>query len=605
MKKNFTFVALLLGSLLAGGCMKKKEDARIPFLDVTNTTASGIRMFNFASGVFDGTEVTISNVPLTSYKGQNNNTGSGTPLGLSLFPSGIWTSGDNGNPFSVPASLLDKEGKAHIVFSSLGGSVLLDTVIADDVVHPKDYYLLRDNSLKVLERDNIPSARAGYFKLRVINFGNPLPGILGLNGPVSLTYADGSLVDPLLSNIMPGSIGSYIELPFGAYQFKMFLANGSAVDVRKQLAEKPLYPYINSCDPSDIIQQGILPQLRTFKAGGVYSIVVTENYYKSLTCDKQSGGAIVNGYRVITELSPAPNYVFARMQAVNAMPGKQVTISVDGHPLGGQLAYIGQTSPGKLVQPPGDMYVQGNHHVQVTDASGKELVNKNITLYPGDHYTIWACEQPDGRPGILFEANEMTGTLYTSSYHPDGPGGGVIPDDGTNGGPRRTRYPYAWESRFLNLSPDLPYATFTNSYQLFLPAARAGFEDTMRYTAAYVNLPSCVQPLQDVSMIYSLPFIGPFQPDAVNGNSEISYFPRQIRVYQSVSGPAPEIPGAVIPDIIPLDTKQAFIANDNLYTDPRFKNPETGVYTVAVVGRTSKTAPAAEKARIIVIKHNK
>ncbi len=585
---------------------EKKEDSKIPFLDVTNATASSIRMFNFASGVFDGTEVTISNVPLTSYKGLGGGTGGGTPLGLSLFPTGIWASGDNGNPFSIPNSLLDKEGNAHIVLNDYSGAVIVDTLLADDVAHPKDYYLLRDNSLKVLERDNIPPTRAGYFKLRIINFGNPAPNPLGMNGPVSLTYADGSQVDPLMNNIIPGRIGPYIELPYGSYQFKLFQANGSAIDVTKQLSEKPLHPYVNSCDASDNTQQGILPQLRTFKAGGVYSIVVTENYYNNLTCDLQRGSAIANGYRVITELSPATNYVFARMQAVNAMPGKQATILVDGRPLGGQLAYIGQTAPGKAVQPPGDMYVQGNHQVQIMDASGQQLANKNITLYPGDHYTIWAIEQPDGKPGIMFEANEMTGTVYTSTYHPSGPGVGVVPDDGTNGSPRRTRYPWAWESRFLNLSPDLPYATFTNDYQLFLPATGPAFNDTIRYASAYVNLPSCTQPLQDVSMIYSLPFIAPFQGD--NGatyNSELGAFPRQMRVYSSVPGAAPEVPGTVLPDIVPLDTKTAFIANDNLYTDARFKHPETGVYTVALVGRTSKNAPAAEKARIIVIKHNK
>lgn len=605
MKKNFTLVSLLLVGMLAGGCMKRKEDSKIPLLDVTNSSASSIRMFNFATAAVEGTEVAINNVPLTAYRQTGGSAGGGTSLGLSLFPSGIWTSGDNGSPFSVPVSLLDKEGKAHIVLSSLAGTPILDTVIADDVVHPKDYYLMRDNSLKVLERDNIPPARAGYFKVRVINLGNPASNVTGLNGAVSLAYADGTEVNPLLNNVASGKITAYAELPYGAYQFKVFLASGAGIDVTKQLAERPLQPYYNSCNPSDNIQQGIMPQLRTFKAGGVYSIVITENFYKTLTCDLQNGSLITNGYRLITELNPGVNYVYTRMQAVNAIPGKQVTILVDGRPLGGQLAYIGQTNPEKAVQPPGDMYVQGNHQVQVMDAAGRELAGKRINLYPGDHYTIWAYEQPNGEPGLLFEANEMTGTVYTATYHPNGVGGGVIPDDGTNGTPRRTRYSYAWESRFLNLSPDLPYATFTNDYQLFLPADGVNFQDTMRYPAAYVNLPSCMQPLQDVSMIYSLPFIAPYQRDNPNGNSELGYFPRQIRVYRSVSGPLPEVPGTLLPDIMPLDTRQAFIANDHLYTDPRFKQPETGVYTVAIVGRTSKTAPAAEKARIIVIKHNK
>ena len=128
--------------------------------------------------------------------------------------------------------------------------------------------------------------------------------------------------------------------------------------------------------------------------------------------------------------------------------------------------------------------------------------------------------------------------------------------------------------------------------------------DTVRFLSAYTNLPSGSQPLMNTSILYSIPFISPSQGDYVaTGASE--RVPALIRVYQSKPGPAPEVPGTILADVAPLETIKAFIANDNLYTDPRFKLPEMGVYTVAVVGRTAKTAPAAEKARIIVIKHNK
>jgi hypothetical protein len=594
--KNFI---LILFILFAGGCMKMKEDNKIPFLDVTNGSSSAIRLFNFMSAAsYNGSEVTINNVPLTAHGLTNG--GGGTPIGLSLFPTGVWPSGDNGSPFSVPNSLLDKDGNAHILIGGYSGINFVDTVVENDVVHPKDYYLLSDGHLRVLERDNLPSTRAGYFKLRIINLGNPNDN-LGLGGAVSLTYADGSDIDALLNNVAAGQISAYAELPYDSYQFKLFVSG----DVTKQIPEMPLVPYWDPCNPALLTQEGNTPQVRTFKPGGVYSIVVTPNYYKMLTCDKQNGGIIANGYRTITELDPGVNYIYAHMQAVNAMPGKEVTIQVDGKPLGGPLSYIGATELTKAIQAPGDMFVQGNHRIQVMDASGKELAGKNITLYPADHYTIWAYEQPDGTAGILFEANEMTGTLYVTGFQPNGPSGPTVPDDGTNGIPKRKRYPYSWESRFLNMSPDLPYATFTNDQQLFLPAAGIN-TDTMRYLSAYTNLASCQQPLQNVSLIYSVPFISPSQADnGPTGNSERSYFPGLIRVYQSKPGAAPEIPGTILPDIAPLETIQAFVANENLYTDPRFKYAEMGVYTVAVVGRTSKSAPAAEKARIIVIKHNK
>lgn len=598
------YAILLLGILLAGGCMKPKEDNKIPYLDVTSGTPSAIRMFNFANNNIYGTEVTINNVPLTAYQLNSNGKPTGTPLGLALFPSGAWNSGENASPFSIPNSLLNKEGKAHCLLSTMTGT--LDTTIENDVVHPKDYYLLQDGHLKVLERDNLPSTRAGYFKVRIINLGNPLPDLTGLklNGPVALTYADGSAVDPLLNAVAPGVVSPYIELPYGSYQFKLFVAGGGSIDVTRQLAEFPVIPSYNYCNPGATPQEGITSQLRTFKAGGVYSIVITENNYRMLDCSKQNASALINGYRIITELDPGVNYTFARMQAVNALPGKKISILVDGKPLGGELRYAGDTENGKAILAPGGMFVQGDHQIKVTNGAGQEIASASIRLYPSDHYTIWAYEKPDGTPGILFEANEMTGSVYATNYHPNGPAAGTVPDDGANGLPRRSRYKYAWESRFLNMSPDLPYLTFTNDQQLFIPATPPSNQDTLRFTTAYVNLPSGQQPFQNVSMIYSLPFISAAQGNNPEGNSEMPYFPKKIRAYRSVPGNIPQVPGSLLGEIAPLDVLQACVANDKLYTDPALKIPETGVYTIALVGRTSANAPATEKAKIIVIKHN-
>lgn len=600
MKQIFTLAALLLTM----GCMKKKVDSQIPFLDVTGKTPSSIRIFNFNNGAPDGTQgidVSVNNVPLTNYHTVGTSGNSGTVLGLSIFPAGEWISNENGSPFTIPTSLLDKDGKAHIVITS--ARTKIDTVLTDDVAHPKDYYLLTDGSMKVLDRDNLPPTQNGYFKIRIINMGDQFGSQVGLDlgGPVSLTYSDGSEVNALLNNVARGAASPYIELPYGSYQFKLFISNGGTIDVEKQMAEFPQSPYFDPCNTALKTQQGMTPRVRTYKAGGVYTILVGYNFLDDfINCDYQSHGTYFNGYRVLTEQDPGVNYTFAIMQAVNALPGKKVSIQVDGKALGGTLDYIGAAETTKALIPPTDIFVQGNHKITLVDDANKILAQKSIRLYPADHYTLWAYEQPDGTPALIFEANEMTGWLYSSVFIPIT--GQEMPDDGTNGTPRREQYKYAWESRFLNLCPDQPYITFTNDYQLFVPEI-GGKGDTMRYHEAYVNLPSGLQPQGNVSLFYDTQFSSPTVSNATNFN--FSLFPKLIRAYQSRPGTAPQVPGAVLPDIAPLNTTQTFIANDHLYTMEQFHVPETGVYTVALVGRTATNASPAEKARIIAIKHNK
>jgi len=605
---------LIALTILLGGCVKPKLDNTIPLLGVGNSSASAIRLYNYYGSV----NVTVNNIPLTAYgAGTGNGSPGGTPLGLSLFPTGLWQSKDDASPFVLPNSLLDKAGNAHFVLTlgsrngSAGGvPVVFDTTIANDVQQPKDYYLLPDGHLKVMQRDNIPSSDARNFKIRIINEGEAYdPLNLGLTGPVTLTYADGSPVSQTLSNVAPGVSTSYIELPYGAYQFKLFIA-GAPIDVTRQLAEIPVLPLYDGCKTGPFPQEGLSPRVRTFKPGGVYSIVITYNYQDFFTdCTPHyDRGTFLNSYRIITELDPGVNYVFARVQAVNALPGQPVTIKMDGKPVAGQtsIPYVGSFPAGAAIQPPYDIAVQGNHHVTAEDASGNVLASEDLFLYPYDNYTIWTWPKPDGKAGILFEANDMTGTLYSSTFHPDGVSGGVIPDDGTDGTARRTRYIYALESRFLNLSPDLSYATFTNDGQLLLPATSNTFGDTARPLTGYVNLAPGMMPDRNSSILYSLV---PQSPSEANtpaaGNSESSALPRLIRVNQSSPAPLPEIPGTVLPDVAPIDVLQGFIANQAMYTTSTLRQAETGVYTVALVGKTAAGAQGTDKAKLVVIKHNK
>lgn len=603
-KLGFSNIFLfIMFAFLTGSCKKENLYNSTPLLNVANQSPSSIRLYNF----YGNADVTVNSVPLTAYAIPNTGSAGGTALGLSIFPTGIWSNGGDASPFTLPNSLLDKDGKAHFSISANNSTLAIDTTITNNVAHPQNYYLMPNGHFKVINRDNVLASNPQNFKIRIINLGSNVYGDplgLNLNGPVSLTYADGSPVDPGLNNVAQGVSSGYIELPYRAYQFKLFIANG-AIDVTKQLAEFPIPPYYIQGNYGPLPQEGITPTVRTFKPGGIYSIVVSENM-QGLFTDVYyiNFGANVNSYRIITEFDPGVNSTYAAMQSVNAMPGKNVTINVDGQPLGGVLPYIGSVSANTAQQAPYQVYIQGNHHVQAKDQSGNVLAEGDINLFPYDNYTIWAYNGPDGKPGLLFEPNDMSGTVYASSYILPG-STSPSPDDGTNGTLRRDHYKYALQSRFLNLAPDLPYATFTNDNQLFAPALYLGFGDTIRYSSAYINLAPGIMPLQNSSIIYSLPYISPAQGiTGPFGNSEQRYLPQFIRVYHSKPAPLPEVPGALITDVTPIDVSQAFIANPDLYTFPQSKVAETGIYTVALVGKIN-ALQASEKATLIVIKHNK
>jgi len=603
---------LLLIALLAGSCKKENLYGTVPLLNVADKSASAIRLYNFC-GL---TDVTVNSIPLTAYASANSGTSnsSGTALGLSIFPTGIWTNGDNGSPFVVPNSLLDKDGKAHFITLTQSGignasgyagqALIIDTTIINNATHPQDYYLMPNGHFKVVNRDNVPPTTPQNFKIRVINLGSKVygdPAGLNINGPVSLTYADGSQVSPTLNNVAQGATSGYVELPYRAYQFKLFIANG-AIDVTRQLAEIPGTAYHIPGNIGPLPQQGLTPRVLTFKPGGVYSIIVSENT-QNLAFDINAFifGIPINSYRVITELDPGVNSTYAAMQAVNAIPGKQITINVDGQPLGGPLSYAGSVASNIAQQAPYQIYVQGTHHIQAQDQSGNVLAEKDITLFPYDHYTIWAYDQPDGKPALIFEANDMTGTLYASQTTQI-----PIPNDGTSGTLFIDQYLYALQSRFLNLCPDLSYATFTNDNQLFLPATTGGggFGDTIRYLSAYVNLAPGAMPAHNSSIIYSLPFASPSVFGAPPGSPDLRNVPKLIRVYQSKPGDKPEVPGVLVTTVTPINVLQAFIANPGLYTDSLFQTAETGIYTVALVGAIN-SSQTPDKARLIVIKHNR
>jgi hypothetical protein len=81
------------------------------------------------------------------------------------------------------------------------------------------------------------------------------------------------------------------------------------------------------------------------------------------------------------------------------------------------------------------------------------------------------------------------------------------------------------------------------------------------------------------------------------------YNPFEFMVYRSTPD---VVPGIWASDISVL-THEAFIANKKLYEKSGRPGPiqEAGVYTVALIGKSSKDATATDKARMILVKHTR
>lgn len=612
MVRYFAYFLLAGWIMIFCSCRKDKFNSLLQPSGSAVTSNSSIRLFNFFNFNLD---VTVNNIPLTSYSSSQ-----GTQIGLSLFPAGAWQNLDNGNPFFVPNSLVTKDRKVHILMTAVAGQAVqgvrytfvpVDTVLTDDPLHPNDYYALASGHLLVVPRNTQAPVQPDHFRIRVINLGAATDPN-DLVGAMKLTYSDGSEVDPVLSNVQADSISPYVDLPYGGYMFKLF----SQGDFKKQLSELPTLPNIDICTypgHAPVTQQAIFPRVRTFKPGATYSIVITQNLGVFPYCPSglpYDVAASYNGYRIITEQSPGPNVTYAQLDAYDALPVGSVSIKVDGHTLGNPLSYMGHTDYG--------IYVQGTHQVQAVDASGTVLVSKPITLSPYDNYTAWVYESPSGHPDICFANTDMTSTLYLT----DGDGNVftqsgsypyvIIPpvDDGTDGTIRVKSLLYTWQTRFLNLTPDAPYVTFTNNLSTFPGIGGPNVGDSANFMAASINLQPGLTPeynpfiMYPYQCLYSVAGGIPSQ-GYVGQSGQLVYPPSSIRVFQSSPGPPAVVPGMLLGGVAPLPGS-AYISNWKIYPDSRYVPVcEPGVYTTALIGRTKANPLDQDAGRLVILKHYK
>jgi hypothetical protein len=566
MKMKITYIGLAAAIILSA-CSKKLDYGYDNRLVQQPMTASSIRLVN----LYGATELSVGGKQLTSYMKPDAEGyyGLNETRGTFWFPE----SGRLGTTYTLPRELVKNGRVDSILFSSLSirNSVPPPRPFSakDDDAHPSDYYFVRfrpnpagfEDSLFVVPRGISPAADPAGFKVRLLNLssatGNAPAGIFR-TGPMSVTLADGTTV-PGLSNIAPGSYSDYVELPYGAYQFKVLNTEGKEVP-----ASNSLYNVLNPVTGTLMDLQGTpgiggnkdtwltYAPIKTYQPGGIYTIVVANTYETNIPTGSPTGETYKsenNNFKIIADIPEPVNIAYARLQGVNAAAGKKITWQVDGQPLGSTLAFAKQTNYNR--------YITGTHIVKALGEDGKVLAESNLDLQPADNQTAWLYTRKDGSCAIAFVANNLSGKYYA----------GTSTDNGTNG-MLIDIYPF-W-IRLMNFCPDLEEVTFTQDNGQ--PIRGAGLASQHLYPGK----PATNEPYERM---------------LVN-------FPYMILAYASSPGITP---GDWLRNIAPVKSRD-FIARPELYKTPELPQSEPGIYTVALIGSTA--ANATEKARMIIVKHN-
>jgi hypothetical protein len=569
--KKLTYIFLLVIMVVSYSCKKKEEfayDDRITSLAYAN---SNTRIINLAINdqlTVNGRRLTAFIVPVL---------GNLAPItGTLYFPNnGRFT---NGSIYTIPQDLLNSSGMATVnmtyfvaTLSQFGGGKVDTTNVGgitfhtiDNQTSPNDYYNIYNNltnyngdgsdTVYTFPRQVSAPSDPTHIRIRVINIADQ-GNVSNLNGPLTLVYADGTPVSATTTNVMPGTNSPYVEIPYGSYQFFLQTQTGALLPCgyfdSTVNGQEPGIQYIDPgtgimVDGNNNFLNHVYSPLQSYEPGGAYSIVASVNGAFIPFIDE--GAVFINSFRAITDVTPPNNLTYARMEAVNTIAGEQVTVQVDGKPLGSALAFGAQTDY--------QVFVKGAHDVKAVDQTGKVIAESTINLTGNDVWTAWVYAV-GSKTAIAFAFDNLSGNSYDAAAGGDDQTGinSVIHDD------------YDPLVRFLNFCPDLPYATFTDENG---------------------------NPLQQN-----------MTPGQVATTSVYSGVPPLIRVYQSQVSPL-VVPGNWLSNIAPLQPTN-FIANKAIYSKGNFTGlptgAEPGVYTVALVGSLSGTAPA--NAHLIIVKHNK
>lgn len=431
-----------------------------------------------------------------------------------------------------------------------------------DEQQPVDYYLPTNllpgqpAYMKVPRAVSAPSDPS-KFKIRILNLtsiARQEDNVEDLRKPLSLAWADGTLVSSKTNGIQPGQYSDYVELPYGAIQFKVLTEQGyqvSAVSpdvisaVNSTLAKSPNLTYA---------------PIKTFFPGGIYTIVVSAKQttvpYPGSETD-ESIKVLQNTFQIINDVADPANLTYSRLQGVNAMPGLEgVKIMVNGQPLGSAMAYTGHTDY--------QSFIIGDYKIEAISASGAKLAEIQLKLEANKNFSLWIFPDANGNAAIQAVANDLSATYFV---------GGT--DDGSAGYMKQA---FPFNVRFLNFCQDMPFLTVTGN-------------DGEAFSGLFPVDPNAVNNLR--------PGIPPINAPYISLRQESPAY--QFMAFRST--PA-IIPGTWAKEI-PVVTGQNLIARPELYTRTGLPNHEPGIYTVALVGSTKPNTPAAQKAKMIILKHNK
>jgi len=572
-----SWMAFLWGTTLLTACSKLKENQQTGNLPLTSqVTSSTVRIVNMAGF----TDLAVDSQKLTNFV-LPDPAGDRYPKPTPYFPA----TGELGTTYLLPEQFFNGYDSAFVQLSIPEGTgngnygeYTVPFGVKETYQTPNDYYWVYSrlasaptqsysfyDSMVVVPRGVSPAADPTHFLVRLVNLSSA-PDDAGGIGPMSLVYADGSHVNAATDVVTPHSWSSYVELPYGTYQFKVLTAqNMQVTGVPVNLL---IGPTVNN--QFTTVLQGLgttYAPVQTFQPGGVYTIEVSPNADFQYPYGSGTVANEYNAFSIITDVAPPVNLTYSRIQAVNAVPGDALTVLVDGAALSSGLAY---DSAGAY-----QVYIAGTHTVSIQDAGGNQLAGKSFNLPPNTNFSVWTYPSGSGVDFMLVQNNLSGSDNLTYNV------------DGSDAGPNTLATSTPYWIRFLNLCPDLPYVTFTEGSGTL-------FSDGAFSTAlAAQNLPFGAQ-LSSASV--------PFPYVSIGGNNGLGAgFPGQVQVYQS--GPS-SIPGNWLSDIPSLVNTQ-FITMPASFYPAGLPSGEPGVYTVALTGRYGPGAPAGQEAKMIIIKHTK
>lgn len=577
MKQIYAILLLIAGCMLS--CKKEKADHQYDNRVVEDTRKnSGVRLVNLAGY----NQLVANGDTLTNYVVIPNT--SDKPYaypGTKYFPA----DGRLSKTWYLPRAFIRADGTAELTTEARvyqgPQPPKLDFSVREVYNGEADYYLLKGKeeayvidvpaSPMIIPRGVTAPARPDHFKIRVVNMAATLTpqgeNVENLTLPLSLAWADGTLVNPVTSNIAPGNYSEYIELPYGTYQFKILTPDGrqvSAGDGNRMENTFILDPATStlvkaaSGRPHTVSTHLTYAPVRTFQPGGIYTIAIAAQtfvipYYNGGSGEEIS--MVQNGFQYVSDISEPLNNTYARVQAANVLPGSAaVAFTANGKAMGAPLAFAAT----------GEYGIQIAEHTRFAahDASGALIAEKEMKVIAGQNYTVWLHRSADGKAALSIAANNLSGIS---------PGTGT---DGQDGSYDRNTRKYPFNVRFLNFCEDIPYITFTrDNGQAF---NGSGITE---------NIQSGIIPVS------GYPYVS-----FVQGNEAY-----QFMAYQSSPG---IVPGKWLPEI-PVIKSDDLIARRELYARGTLPVHEPGIYTIALIGRYGGNPSPEEKAKMIILKHNK